>query len=133
MPHRDKLRMVMDRSPESGNLQKMEIDPTGIYELSSGEKIFVNGILDHSPGNVDVLKEGNVAIFTRDQAILAQANAFLKIKTICSRFYLMRQAGDLDKTVYEKQNRQTVLVFEELTFENGKFAKTGKNFKFVPR
>ncbi|MFA5991315.1 MAG: hypothetical protein WC794_03660 [Candidatus Doudnabacteria bacterium] len=135
MPHRDKPRMILDRSfplnTEMRNNQEVEINPQAVYNLSTGEKLYVNGILDQSPGNIDVKVPGNIAVFTQDKETADKAPKFSP--TLCSRFLLMHSASFAEKSVYEQENKQDVLIFEEIVCKDGGFEKTGKKEKIIPR
>lgn len=135
MPHRDKLRMVLDRAftveSEAQNSQKIEVSSQASFKLSSGEALYLNGILDQSPGSIDVKVEGNIAVFTEDEKIAQSAPVFPP--TQCARFLLMRPAGQLEKSNYEKEYKQEPLVFEELVLKGDAFEKTGQTTKYIPR
>lgn len=139
MPHGDKLRRVLDGVPgavekaENGQeTQKIiEIDPAHIYVLSSGESLYVNGIFDESPGNINVRADGNIAIFTEYKSVAEKAPKFPK--TNCSRFYLMRLASPSEKTPYQFENNQQVMVFQQLELEGERFKITENSTTFIPR
>ncbi|MEK7162158.1 MAG: hypothetical protein AAB729_05735 [Patescibacteria group bacterium] len=139
MPHGDKLRRVLDGVPEifdkaergQENEKNIEVDPTQTYKLSSGDDLYVNGIFDESLGNINVRASGNIAIFTKDKDIAAKAHKFPN--TNCSRFFLMRLANPSEKTPYQLEHNQQVMLFHQLELEGDQFKTTEQSTTFIPR